>query len=55
MSFRNGRSGLGESVEVKKDLVSGFTLVKIIERKIEIVGSDGTLRTLVHNKNRGEE
>jgi len=42
-------------VEVEEGLVSGFMLMKVIEREIQIVGSDGTLRTLVHNKNRGYE
>jgi hypothetical protein len=42
-------------MEVEENLVSSFTLMKIIEREIEIVGGDSTLCTLVHNKNRGDE
>lgn len=42
-------------MKVEENLVPGLSLMKVIEGQVEVVGSDGTLRTLVHNKkNRGE-
>lgn len=44
----DGGSGVGESVEVKEDLVSRLLLVDVVDRQVQIVRSNCTLRTLVH-------
>lgn len=44
----DGGSGVGESVEVKEDLVSRLLLVDVVDRQVQIVRSNRTLGTLVH-------
>lgn len=44
----NGASGVGESMEVEDDLIPGLSLVDVVNGKVEIVGRDGALGTLVH-------
>jgi hypothetical protein len=48
--FRDGGSGVGECVEVEEDLVSGLAFVDVVDWEVEVVGCDGALGTLVHNK-----
>ena len=48
VSVGDGGSGVGESVEVKEDLVSRLLLVDVVDRQVQIVRSNRTLRTLVH-------
>lgn len=50
VSLGDGCSGVGESVKVEEDLVSGLALVDVVDWEVEVVGCDGALGTLVHNK-----
>jgi hypothetical protein len=49
VALRDVAGGVGEGVEVEQDLVARLPLVDVVDRQVEVVGSDGALRTLVHN------
>ncbi len=48
VAFRDVGGGVGESVEVEEDLISRLLLMDVVDGEVEVVGSDGTLRTLIH-------
>lgn len=50
MPFWDGGCGIGESVEVEEDLVSGLAFMDVVDWEVEVVSRDGALGTLVHNK-----
>lgn len=44
----NRASSVGQGMEVEDDLIPGLPFMDVVNREVEVVGSDGALGTLVH-------